>query len=228
MFRALIWKDVRLNRLPLVFAAAMVVVTYLAVVVQFSMSPAINAGTWSRMLVAVIFAGSVASHAVAQFSLSVLAGNLVAAERVDRSAEFLAYTPASRETILLAKATLLAAVALGLMLLHLCGMLIPFAVGTPAAGTSPADVWVLFASISAYGFCGAGIGWLASCVLSSNSSAVLFAIVTPALVPIATILSLQAIDRLGSEQAVRVAAWCALGLAGFLWGTIHYLGRVET
>ncbi len=232
MFRALIWKDVRLNRLPLIFAAAMVVVSYAVVVFQFSMDPVVKAGTWNRVLVTIIFAASVASHAVSQFTLSVLAGNLVASERVDRSAEFLAYTPASRGTILRAKAVLLAAVALGLMLLHLCGMLISLVFATdmpkPTTGTSTATIWILFASITAYGFCGAGIGWLASCILSSNSSAVLFAIVTPALVPIATILSMQVIDRHESEQTVRVAAWCALGLAGFLWGTKHYLGRVET
>jgi ABC-type transport system involved in multi-copper enzyme maturation permease subunit len=232
MFRALIWKDVRLNRLPLVFAAAMVVVSYLVVIVQFSIDPVVKAATWNRVLVTVIFAASVASHAVSQFSLSVLAGNLVASERVDRSAEFLAYTPASRGAILRAKAVLLAAVALGLMLLHLCGMLIPLVFSTdmpvPTAGTSTATIWVMFARITAYGFCGAGIGWMTSCILSSNSSAVLFAIVTPVLVPIATILSLQAINRQGSEQAVMVAAWCALGLAGFLWGTQHYLSRVET
>jgi ABC-type transport system involved in multi-copper enzyme maturation permease subunit len=228
MFRALIWKDIRLNRLPLVFAAAMVVVTYVAVVVQFSMYPAVKAGTWSHFLAAVMFAGSIASHAVAQFSLSILAGNLVAAERVDRSAEFLAYTPASRGMILGAKGTLLAAVALGLMLLHLVGMLIPLAFAAPGAGTNTESTLTLFASIAAYGFCGAGVGWMASCMLSSNSSAVLFAIVTPALVPIATILSLQVFDAHESEPAVRVAGWCALGLAGFLWGTSHFLGRVET
>jgi hypothetical protein len=228
MFGALIWKDIRLNRLPLIFTAAMVVVTYVVVVAQFSMYPAVQAGPRIRMIVAMIFSASVASHAVSQFSLSLLAGNLIAAERVDRSAEFLAYTPASRGIVLRAKGVLLAAVALGLMLLHFCGMLIALALAPPDAGTSPASIWVIFASISAYGFCGAGIGWMASCILSSNSSAVLFAIVTPALVPIATILSMQVFNAHESEPAVRVAAWCAFGLAGFLWGTRHYLNRADT
>jgi hypothetical protein len=222
MLRTLIWKDVLANRFPLLLAAALLVAAYGAAAVLGSLDPSLSAQPPGRRLVAVLLTGSLASHAVAQLSLAVLSGNLIAVERVDRSAEFLAYLPPSRGTVLRAKALLLAVTALLLFL-------IPLAIGGLAAclaGFLQADELRRAASIvgylSAIGFCGSGIGWLGSCCLQSNAVAILFAVLSPWIVGI--LLSVTG----GTElPALLVAANLSLGLAGFLFGTWHYLNRVE-
>jgi len=64
-------------------------------------------------------------------------------------------------------------------------------------------------------------------MLNSNAAAMLLAIATPVLVPIMTQLLVLSMDIPESGRSVMVAAWLSLGLAGFLWGTKHYLDRVD-
>lgn len=229
MFRALIWKDIQLNRLPLALFGGLIIAAYVLAVTQMVTNSNLSMQSVSKVASMIFTAAAFMGYGVSQFSLSVLAGNLVASERVDRSAEFLAYTPASRRSILGAKGVLLAAAALGAMLLH-CGLAsIGYALDSSAS--SPGDAFfstaAIFGQTAAYGFCGAGVGWLASCYLSSNAFAVLFAVTTPLVVPMTNTILLQAIDRYDSLQWVNIAVWCLLGVVGFLWGAIHYLGRVE-
>ena len=164
MLRAVIWKDIRVNRLPLTLAAALVIASYAVVAIMANVDPSSAAEPWQRRAVAVIFIGSMTSHGLSQLALAVLSGNLFAAERVDRSAEFLVYLPASRGIVLRAKAALLAAVAFGLLLLHIGGMQLGLIFGElPPPDTS---LFTMVGGISAVGFCGAGIGWLASCYIA--------------------------------------------------------------
>jgi hypothetical protein len=222
MLRALIWKDVLANRFPLLLAAALFAASYGVALILGSLDPSLSALPPGRRLFTVLFAGSLASHAVAQLSLAVLSGNLIAVERADRSAEFLAYLPPSRSMVLRAKASLLAFTAILLFLL-------PLAIGGLAgwiSGSLQGDGFrrsmLNVGSISAIGFCGSGIGWLGSCCLQSNAVAILFAILTPWILAI-----LVSVSGGAESPAILVAANLSLGLAGFLFGTRHYLHRVE-
>lgn len=227
MLRALIWKDLRVNRIPLVLAAALVVASYAAMAILAAIDPMASAQPWGRRLCTIILVGSIACHVSAQLSLAVLSGNLIAAERVDRSAEFLAYLPASRGMVLLAKGMLLAGVAIVLLLIHLGGIGLAASSGglpsTAEAGFNLSSTVTIFA----VGFCASGIGWLASCFLSSNAAAILIAIAAPMFVAITVQLSALVIDRPESIPPIMFAAWLSVGVAGFLWGTRYYLQRVE-
>lgn len=230
MLSALIWKDIRVNRLPLMLTAGLTIGSYMVVTIMVNMDPSAAEQSWQRLVISVLAFGSVVSHGTSQLSLTVLAGNLIAVERVDRSAEFLVYLPASRRMVLGAKALLLAAVAVGLLLLHVGGMQIAVFSGLPPSDPDTSFVMMIL-GISSVGFCGAGVGWLASCTLNSNSMATLLAITAPILAPTVIQLSLLAFDEPllspDSGRAIMVAAWVAIGLAGFLWGTRHFLHRVE-
>lgn len=226
MFSALIWKDLRVNRPVLVLAAAFALACYAMMAVTASLDPTASSGPWGPWIGAVLLAGSVASHAVSQISISVLAGNIIAVERIDRSAEFLAYLPASRRTILSAKAAVLGGVVFALTVIHLIGAVSAIAlVGSPTSRQNEFDP-LLLGVISAFGFCGSGVGWLASCMVRSNAIAILLAMSSPILTALTTRLVVFVFDPLNSTPFY-VVAWLIVGATGFVWGTRHYLRRVE-
>ncbi len=208
------------NRFPLSLAAGLLVASYCGTAIFYSLDASLTAHSWGRRLEEILLAASLYSHATAQLSLAVLAGNLVASERVNRSAEFLTYLPPSRGMVLTAKATVLGVSALVLLLVPLSIAGLTALVGKPPSAD---NLLIIVATLSAIGFCASGIGWLASCCLQSNAVAVLFAILTPWILAIA----IKHLCRDPESTAILIAANLATGLAGFLFGTRHYLNRVE-
>ena len=106
----LIWKDYRLNRLIFITALAFLVGPHLlaAILIWYGAEPPNARGLF--------FAGSTLySLAFLQLAFALLGGNSIAGERMDRSAEFLAYLPVSRGRILASKLLVaLVAVPLGM------------------------------------------------------------------------------------------------------------------
>ena len=108
---ALLWKDYRLNRGVLLLGIALLLGPYAAVsaIALHGHWPSLPpAGEWSALLLMASFL----SLGLSQLTLVMLAGNSIASERADRSAEFLAYLPPSRTQILASK-LLLAMLAAG-------------------------------------------------------------------------------------------------------------------
>jgi ABC-type transport system involved in multi-copper enzyme maturation permease subunit len=197
--------------------------TYGTAGVSISMDASIAAQPLARRVLAILGGGSLMAYGVGQLSLAVLAGNLIAGERTDRSAEFLAYLPASRGMVLWAKALVLAGTAAVLLVIPLATAgLAALVVGYPGGdGLGRAAMTVV--SITAYGLCAAGVGWLGSCCLESNALAILFAI----LVPLAVAMVVMGATRGEAPSALYAAVNLALGSAGFLFGTRYYLQRME-
>jgi len=224
MLRTLIWKDVLATRFQLVLAASLLVASYGAAATLVLLDPSQTAQPWRRQVAGLLLAGCLMSHAVAQLSLAVLSGNLIAGERANRSAEFLAYLPPSRGMVLRAKATVLGILALLLLLIPLgitgLGALFPGGLPWPTSDRAIARTEVF---IWAMGFCASGIGWLASCCLQSNAVAILFALFSPFILATLIRIVIQSTE----STAILLAANFSIGLAGFLIGTIHYLNRVE-
>jgi ABC-type transport system involved in multi-copper enzyme maturation permease subunit len=223
MLRALIWKDVLANRFPLFLAASLLVTSYGGAAIFHSLDASLTALSWGRRLDEIVLAGSLFSHGLAQLSLAVLSGNLIASERVNRSAEFLAYLPPSRGMVLSAKAAVLGGAAVVLLIIPISILGLAALLGGSHSGEGYQKVLSIVAYISALGFCASGIGWLGSCCLQSNAVAILFAILTPWIVAIA----ITTVSRGAEAMAILIAANLAIGLAGFLFGTRHYLNRVE-
>jgi ABC-type transport system involved in multi-copper enzyme maturation permease subunit len=221
MLHTLIWKDIRSNRSSLLLAAALMVATYGMAGVSILLDESIASQPFGRRLASILAGGSMMAYGVAQLSLAVLAGNLVAGERTNRSAEFLAYLPPSRGMVLSAKALVLGGWAVVILLVPLVvGSLGVLVSGYPGGSGRLAMIAV---SIASFGFCGAGVGWLASCCLQSNALAILFSILAPWVVAYVVMGATWGEASQGLYAAVNLA----IGLAGFLFGTRHYLHRME-
>ncbi len=95
MLRALLWKDLRVNRLPLLIAVAMLIVPYIIVSVAVTNMPLWDEATKASAWAVFLATGCHFSVMCSQASLAMLSGHVIAVERGDRSAEFIAYLPPS-------------------------------------------------------------------------------------------------------------------------------------
>jgi ABC-type transport system involved in multi-copper enzyme maturation permease subunit len=223
MLRALIWKDIRANRFALLLALILVVATYGVVGIFGYLDASMALQPLGRRVGELLRVGSLMAYGVGQLSMAVLAGNLIAGERVNRSAEFLAYLPASRGKVLCAKALVLAGAAAALLVVSLLVGGLAALFGEYPGGDGLGQAVMAVVLIAAFGFCAAGVGWLGSCGLQSSAAAMLFAI----LVPWGLSILVMNVTRGEASSAIWGAANLATGSAGFLFGTWHYLHRAE-
>ena len=229
MLRALLWKDLRVNRLPLLIGAVLLVVPYIIVSVAVVNMPlweeATRASSWAVLLAT----GCHFSVMCSQASLAMLSGHVIAAERGDRSAEFIAYLPPTRVQILLSKALVIGGalfVVWGMNLsLHWISDLLA---GDLNASTLTSHMASL-SQLAAIGILAVGAGWCASSMLESSGPAVSFALVAP----IVLFGFLQLTRYLGnwpdelSFSDVYFAGCWPVGIGLFIVGIAYYVQRVE-
>ncbi|MFN0052342.1 MAG: ABC transporter permease [Planctomycetales bacterium] len=226
MLRALFWKDVRINRLPLLVGVILLIGPYLlAVGVGTFNSPAGTSAMWGGILAL----GSIYGLACSQLTLAVLAGNVIAVERADRSAEFLGYLPASKAQILLSKSALLIGAGLIVTAVNLAALMIANSMIGSATGGSAGMSLLDLSQISLVGVGAAGVGWAASAKLETTGAPVLFAIATPIMVPGAFYLTYFALGwPLEELSGTTILLTCGLvGAVFFVIGWVYYLRRVE-
>ena len=183
------------------------------------------------------------SICISQLTLALIAGNAMAGERADRSAEFIAYLPLEKRRLLMSKLAigLLALVAIWGINSLIFGVNFVVANYYPNAGFQLDSVqqeyfykqlpWVV-THIALTGLTFFGVAWLISSFQSSTTFAVAGGLVTP-LVTIMTIngiallLDLQYVD---AEQFVSFAyatSTAILATVCFGIGTVLYLKRRE-
>ncbi len=225
---ALFWKDYRLNRGVLLLGVALLLGPYAAAFASAlhghwpSWPPT---GEWATQLLAASFF----SLSLSQLTLAILAGNAIASERADRSAEFLAYLPPSRRQILASKLLLALVTAGAVWAVNLCvsAWLVP-ALGAP--GHNPWDKVAPRSMLAASTVLVFGAGWLGSAVLASPAGATslgigLPVVAGPLLVRVARALVASAAEKDPTPAAMLVCL--ALGSLCFLSGSAYYLRRVE-
>jgi ABC-type transport system involved in multi-copper enzyme maturation permease subunit len=225
---ALFWKDYRLNRGVLLLGVALLFGPYAAAFAGTLHShwpswPSV--GEWLAQLLAASFF----SLALSQLTLALLAGNSIAAERADRSAEFLACLPPSRRQVLASKLllALLAAGTVWAVNLSVTEWLVP------ALGTPPDNSWDQVASrsmLAASTVLVFGTSWLGSAVLNSPASAISFGlgvplVAGPFLFQAALALFAPAAPSDRTHGAVMLCL--ALGSLCFVSGSTVFLRRVE-
>ena len=92
MLKALIWKDVRINRLPLLIAVFLLVLPYGVVASAVMQMPlwqeSTNASAWAVLLAT----GCYFSVMCSQASLAMLSGHVIAVERADRRSSSVVWT----------------------------------------------------------------------------------------------------------------------------------------
>jgi ABC-type transport system involved in multi-copper enzyme maturation permease subunit len=225
---ALLWKDYRLNRGVLLLGIALLLGPYAAVfpLALYGHWPSLPpVGEWSALLLAASFF----SLGLSQLTLALLGGNSIAAERADRSAEFLAYLPPSRLQILASKLllALLAAGAIWAVNLSVTELLVP------ALGEALDSSWDKVAPrsmLTAGTVLVFGASWLGSAVLNSPASATSLGIAVAA---VGGPLLAQAACALFASGAREAFTSCGMivgltvGSLCFLSGSASFLRRVE-
>jgi ABC-type transport system involved in multi-copper enzyme maturation permease subunit len=223
--RSLIWKDLRLNRMILVMGATLFLAPFVIVA----------AAAWKEYWPGLppvarwpygLLPATLVSLGLSLLTLVTLAGNSIACERADRSAEFLAYLPPSRAAILASKVlvVLLPIAAVWAADLLLAWLMTP-ASGPASGGVGSVRETVLSLAPAAVMLFGAAM--LGSAVLDSPAIATSLGIG-------ATMAVIFALAMIGSmsgwaeSELKRNAAIVFLSLGGmcFVVGCICYLRRV--
>ena len=98
--RALLWKDFRVNRPILIIGVVLWLVPYVFLLANEVASKGVLSSRYSR----VVYHGAQSSIVWSILIVALLGGNVIARERVTRSAAFIAYLPPSRLAVLISKA----------------------------------------------------------------------------------------------------------------------------
>jgi ABC-type transport system involved in multi-copper enzyme maturation permease subunit len=226
----LLWKDCRLNRMLFVLGVVLLLGPYLFQVLwtSYNAGPGslLEARTWAILLLG----SSFLSIGLSELTVLLLAGNAIACERADRSAEFLGYLPPSRARILASKATLvwLPALAIWGMNVLMAKVVAPAVNADDIKNFGTAATPFLLATI-ATGALFLGAAWLGSSFLESPSLAAGVGVLPP-LVVISTLLIINLV--LGWPGPDGMQNWYTgscfvLGVVCFAAGTVYYLRRVE-
>lgn len=233
--KALFWKDVRINRLPLIAGLFFLVAPY--VLVALVPNTNLSISFWQRVLLR----GSPIGFVGVYISMALMGGNIFAAERADRSAEFLAYLPPSKRQILMSKGILLMGTAVIMMIWNLTAVAVGVAMSDIEwAGKFQQFMWTIGTG-GALGIAAAGTGWCASTMLSSSGGSVGLGLLVPLVIvfglnllntvtgwPAKAVCSINGGCSDNAGLTIAIFAACTLaGMMSFIVGCVYYLRRVE-
>ncbi len=230
--KALLWKDCHVNRAVLQATAGGFVLPYFISTFfnLLSLWRYGNCTPWSSLLA---FSG-LWSLGISFGTITFLAGNAIAGERADRSAEFFAYLPVRRRDALLSRIVVALAPALLVWLINLA---IVFSMLWFGEQHSPADfrafarlrdqALAIFALITVLAF---GVAWLCTALLRSPAIAASLGLLAPGVL----FVVLEAMKEIACARHAEFDselwyAWLAPVLAclAFAAGCAYYLRRVE-
>lgn len=215
----LLWKDYRNNRIVVI------------AVLCFLLVPHLLALWFAQPRFAESFAAaSFYGFCISQLVVAVIAGNAIAGERVDRSAEFLASLPIARGRILISKLALALAVTAVIWLTD--GLAVWYALNflqqLSTSDYTSARGWIVnCAIVTMTFFC---VGWCLSAFSSSTTIAVCGGLVAPLIAVsgpmfIAHLLGVP-LQEFDAEPWFR-GICLTLAPISFVVGTWYYLRRVE-
>jgi len=226
---ALLWKDFRLYRPLLILAVVLLVLPYLfGVGLSAYAEWRHGQGQWHTAYWQLLGAGSLV---VSLLTFALLGSVAIAAERQQRSAEFMAYLPPTRQAVLLSKA--IVAVVPGLIIWAVNLLVIyawaPQAGAVPDAGNYAGDgnLHQMILALAATSVLLFGAGWCCSTLCASHAAAAGASLIASPTVA----LGMRAMEyffgwrHLLESWYVPVAVF--LGVAGFVLGVVYYLHRVE-
>lgn len=230
MLNALIWKDLRINRTPLLIGALVLLVPYIVVGAAVVNMPLWQEATPASAWAVVLATGCHFSVMCSQPTFGILSGHIIAVERGDRSAEFLAYLPPSRGLVLVSKAVVLAGAFLTIWGFNLLLQAISF--GLSAESDAARELTSQMASLprfAALGLLAAGAGWCASAVVDNSGPAVALALAAPAVL-FGVLMSTHSMFNVPDDLsfgALYFTLCPILAVAFFMVGTLYYVSRVE-
>lgn len=228
---ALLWKDYRLNRMLLVFGAIVLFGPYLAGVLNNVYSELrLGNANWSLPYWTIV---SFASLILSLFTIAMLGANAIAAERANRSAEFLAYLPPTRRANIISKGVIVLGAFVVIWLVNLS--IVYIIIGRFVEGLSLAEIHQSYENV-AEGFRAfaatsvviLGVSWFGSSVSPSHGLATGMGLAAP--IPVGFPLGM--VEEVYHPPGFDFVWWytlvcVTLGLIGFVAGTVYYLRRVE-
>lgn len=216
---ALLWKDMWVNRSVLAYAAVALTVPYLILLIRGLF------GTWDHwwhfqqlsMFV-------VSSMMLSTITSALLGGYAFAAERADRSAEFLAYLPPSRLATIVSKTVFAAGVGLALVLIHLSIILyLCLSLQLPGSpGVVDLDLLIVCMAVSTLMF---GTAWLCSTVTGGPALAAGFGMLSSIAAICGMYFGLQRIIPLDTITQYFNILCIAVGVTCYVVGTVYYIRR---
>jgi ABC-type Na+ efflux pump permease subunit len=228
--KSLLWKDYRINRLLLIFGFVVCVGPWVITIARHMQLNIRGEGVWWGPEPWV--STSSISLVLSLFTLAMLGGNAIAAERADRSAEFLAYMPVSRWTILAGKSLIALTPAVAIWMVNLAFLF--WVAPRLAEGVSAAEMvrrpevhefFDVFGPVSVLLF---GAGWFWSAVLHSHGLATGMSFFTLAVVVFGMIGIEYGLDVEGFFTNESVATvFLIVGIGGYIAGCAYYLRRLE-
>ncbi len=213
--KMLLWKDYRLSRLCLSAGVIIMILPYLMLFLPyiFHKFEFNYEGAWG---VSAVFS---------QLAIALLAGNIIACERADHSAAFLAYQGASRKMVVSSK---LLICALTFILIWAIAIFLSFWLKIKAKEDQ--DFLLVLSTIVATGFCFFGGCWLLSALLSSSVAAIVFGLLPPFFI-IAALGFINYHLKLPSDNAIPywyIALNIATSLISLVAGTWYFLKSKES
>ncbi len=229
----LFWKEYRQNLVIVIALLLMLGVPHLFGL--FGMWDEWHRGSWQRlheMWRQILAVSSLFSLMLSQVALAVIGGNAIAGERADRSAEFQAYLPLTREKILAAKLLLVLAIVAMIWLIDpliVWGIVASSVNHPPVADVAP--VMIIVAITGLVFFC---VAWFFSTFLRSPTFSVVAGLMTPAIIASLIWYGFYLAQgnqwRPGTDLIFQICYVCislAVALPSFGFGTWLYLRRVE-
>lgn len=219
MLKALLWKDFRQHGKFLVACGAMLLLPYVVAVAGLIVNQVRGflESDWAEYF----RAASIADAFLAFMMIAFIAGNAIAGDRADRSAEFTAYLPIDRKIGLLSK--VITALGICVCLVIITGVIAGILASSNDRGSSVgSDGTLLLLSIVFSLF---GVAWFFSSFLRSPAIAAAIGIAFPFCLG-------TACGFLGSSDSMQktelfTIVGLAVGLSCFAAGVVYYLRRVE-
>lgn len=223
--KALLWKDYRQNR-PFLAAAGILLLFPYAFVVVLGVVELLADDHSSEVGWAQYFAGaSIGSLFISVMLSAFVAGNSVAGERADRSAEFTAILPISRRSSIISKALLAATACVFMWLAN--GLVLYLTTFAKGVGRTPVtdDFVPALAATTVFTF---GVSWLVSTLVSRPATAALSGLGCVAILWTGLLILEETWNIDADIFPVLYPLLCLLlGTGCFVAGVVCYLWRVE-
>ncbi len=230
MLTALLHKDLRICRLPLIVGLILLLAPFAMAAAVIADLPLWTNATPSNAWATLLGTGCYFSIMCSLPTLAMISGSIIAAERNDRSAEFLAYLPPSRKLILSSKAILLITVATLIAGLNLALLALAHTLATDTQTVHAVTTNLLpIHNLAAIGLAAAGAGWFASSIASTTGPPVTLAFAAPAAI-LGILAAIRKLTNWPSQENFSPAYYTtciALGILTFTLGSLYYIRRVE-
>ncbi len=226
--RALLWKDWRINRFVLIVGTVILFLPYLFFLIHIIYTqwywPVGQMRHWNYEIVT---ACAYFSLILSLVPIAMLGGKAMAAERADRSAEFLAYLPPSRRSLIASKIILAVGASLVIWIVNLGNLMVlaPRMPGAPpladgALWQTPGTGVLVLGGTTVLIF---GVAWLLSSFVASSTVATGCGVITWFGIygGLASVHLLHPFPILGWYYTLCLT----VGILGFTAGTVVYLRR---